>query len=79
MNVALINASIRNFQTATVNFYLKGIAAGQNIKVYQLIDGVWVELTVSEIREDHMVVNMTSLGTLAFIEVPVTLPIQPAQ
>jgi hypothetical protein len=79
LNVALINASIRNFQTATVNFYLKGIAAGQNIKVYQLIDGVWVELTVSEIREDHMVVNMTSLGTLAFIEVPVTLPIQPAQ
>ena len=44
-----------------------------------MIDGVWVELTVSEIREDHMVVNMTSLGTLAFIEVPVTLPIQPAQ
>ncbi|MDE7341040.1 MAG: hypothetical protein K2N80_10890 [Lachnospiraceae bacterium] len=79
LNVALINASIRNFQTATVNFYLKGITAGQNIKVYQLVDGVWVELTVSEIREDHMVVNMTSLGTLAFIEVPAALPIQPAQ
>ncbi|MCM1155772.1 MAG: hypothetical protein NC392_10500 [Roseburia sp.] len=71
LNVAKINASIRNFQTATVNFYVKGIVAGQNIKVYQLIDGVWVELTVVEIREDHIVVDMTSLGTLAFIEVPV--------
>ena len=70
LNVAQIGASIRNFQNATVNFYLKGITAGQNIKVYQLIDGVWVELTVSEIREDHIVVDMTSLGTLAFIEVP---------
>lgn len=70
LNVAQISASVRSFQSATVNFYLKGIIAGQNIKVYQLIDGVWVELTVSEIREDHIVVNMTSLGTLAFIEVP---------
>lgn len=79
LNVAQINASIRNFQTATVNFYMKGIAAGQNIKVYQLIDGVWVELTVSEIREDHIVVNMTSLGTLAFVEIPEALPASPVQ
>ena len=71
LNVAQINASVRNFNTATVNFYLKGTIAGQNIKVYQLVDGQWVELTVTEIREDHVVVNMTSLGVLAFIEEPV--------
>lgn len=71
LNVAQIKASITGFNTASVNFYLKGIKAGQNIKVYQLIDGQWVELTVTEIREDHVVVDMTSLGTLAFIEVPV--------
>lgn len=80
LNVAKINASIRSFNTATVNFYMKGILAGQNIKVYQLVDGVWVELTISELREDHIVVDMTSLGTLAFIELPVVLPsVQPAQ
>lgn len=71
LNVAKINASIKSFKTATVNFYMKGIKAGQNIKVYQRINGVWVELTVSEIREDHIVVDMTSLGTLMFVEVPV--------
>lgn len=79
LNVATINASIKNFNTATVNFYMKGILAGQNIKVYQLVNGTWVELTISELREDHIVVNMTSLGTLAFIELPIVLPTQPAQ
>lgn len=61
---------ITEFGTAQVNFYAKGIKAGQLIKVYQLINGAWVELEVSEIREDHVVVNMTSHGVLAFIEVP---------
>ena len=70
LNVAQINASVTGFNTATVNFYLKGVKLGQNIKVYQLINGQWMELTVTEIREDHIVVDMTSLGTLAFIEVP---------
>lgn len=70
LNVAQIKASVTGFNTATVNFYLKGIKTGQNIKVYQLVNGQWVELTVTEIRDDHVVVDMTSLGTLAFIEVP---------
>lgn len=61
---------VGKFSTAQVNFYAKGVKAGQLIKVYQLINGEWVELTVAEIREDHVVVNMTSHGTLAFIEVP---------
>ncbi|MCM1122222.1 MAG: hypothetical protein NC416_06545 [Eubacterium sp.] len=67
MNVAQIKASVTGFNTATVNFYMKGVKAGQTIKVYQLVNGQWVELTVAEIREDHVVVDMTSLGTLAFI------------
>ena len=69
LNVATIKASV-SFNTATVNFYAKGVKAGQNIKVYQYRDEAWVEIEVTEIREDHVVVNMTSLGTLAFIELP---------
>lgn len=77
LNVARINASITGFDTATVNFYLQGIKTGQNIKVYQLVNGQWVELTIIEIRDDHIVVDMTSLGTLAFIEVPaVNVPVK---
>lgn len=70
LNVVQINASIKNFRTARVNFYMKGITAGQNIRVFQLINGQWLEIGVAEIRADHVVVDMTSLGTLAFFEVP---------
>ena len=67
LNVATIKASV-SFNTATVNFYAKGVKAGQNIKVYQYVNGSWVEVEVAEIRDDHVVVNMKSLGTLAFIQ-----------
>lgn len=69
LNVATIKASV-SFDTATVNFFAKGVKAGQNIKVYQYVDGSWVEVEVAEVRDDHVVVNMKSLGTLAFVEMP---------
>lgn len=65
-----IKASVSGFKTAQVNFYMKGVTAGQNIKVFQIVNGRWLEVDVIEIREDHVVVEMTSLGTLAFIEMP---------
>ncbi|MDE7017562.1 MAG: hypothetical protein K2P65_08310 [Lachnospiraceae bacterium] len=68
LNVARINAGV-SFDTATVNFYMPGVKAGNNIQVYQLVDGQWTSVTVSEVRADHVVVDMTSLGTIAFIEV----------
>lgn len=70
LNVVSVKSSIGKFATARVNYYMKGVKAGQLIKVYQLVNGEWVELTVAEIREDHVVVDMTSLGTIAFVEVP---------
>lgn len=70
LNVVRIKASINGFRTAEVNFYMKGVTAGQNIKVFQIVNGRWLEVDVLEIREDHVVVEMTSLGTLAFLEMP---------
>lgn len=70
LNVAQVKASVTGFDTAQVNFYLKGIKTGQNVKVYQLVDGEWIELSIAEVRDDHVVVDMTALGTLAFIELP---------
>lgn len=69
MNVVDIKAAV-SFTTARVNFYMPGVKAGQNIKVCYLVNGQWVELEVPEIREDHVVVDMTGLGTLAFINIP---------
>lgn len=71
LNVVTTGSNVvGRFGTATVNFYAPGVMAGQQVEVYQLVDGVWVKLTVAEIRADHVVVNMTQHGTLAFIEVP---------
>ncbi len=71
LNVVTTRSSVvGKFKTAQVNFYAKGVKAGQNIKVYQLINGQWIALEVVEIREDHVVINMTQHGILAFIEVP---------
>ncbi len=63
LNVARIDASVY-FDTATVNFYMPGVKTGQNIQVYQY------DVAVAEVREDHVVVDMTSLGVLAFVEIP---------
>ncbi|NBJ94036.1 hypothetical protein [Parablautia muri] len=70
LNVVKVSSHIGGFNTAQVNYYMKGVKTGQLVKVYQLVNGQWVELTVAEIRDDHVVVDMTSFGTLAFIEVP---------
>ena len=70
LTVARVKASVSGFKTAQVNFYMKGIKAGQNIKVFQISNGRWLEVDVTEIRDDHVVVEMTSTGTLAFVEMP---------
>ena len=57
------------FNAAKVNFFVGGVQAGDNITVYQAQNGSWVQLPVVEIRKDHVVVNMTRHGTLAFVRV----------
>ncbi|MCM1039919.1 MAG: hypothetical protein NC314_13600 [Roseburia sp.] len=69
LTVSRIGASV-SFDTATVNFYMPGVKTGNNVQVYQLVDGQWNSLNVAEVRDDHVVVDLTSLGTFAFIEVP---------
>lgn len=59
------------FVTAKVNFYISGVGDNDNIAVYQMQRGSWVQLPTAEIRRDHVVVNMTQHGDLAFIRVPV--------
>lgn len=70
LNVFGTQAVVGKFESAQVNFYMQGVKAGQLIKVFQLVNGEWVEVKVLEIREDHVVIDMTAHGTLAFIEVP---------
>lgn len=69
LNVVDVKASV-SFETANVNFYMPGITGAENVQVYHYADGQWYPVNVSEVREDHVLVDMTQLGVLAFIEVP---------
>lgn len=71
LNVVNTSSPGASFKTAKVNFYVSGVSAGDNIAVYQLQGSKWVQLPVVETRKDHVIVNMTRHGTVAFIRVPV--------
>ncbi|MCM1175486.1 MAG: hypothetical protein NC341_10605 [Blautia sp.] len=68
LNVVNIQANV-SFGKASVNFYMPGVKAGQKIQVYQYVKGQWASVDVAEIRDDHVTVDMTSLGVFAFIQV----------
>lgn len=58
-----------SFKSAKVNFYVAGVQNGDTIAVYQKQGNSWVQLPVAEVRQDHVVVNMTRHGELAFVRV----------
>ncbi len=70
LNVVTV-ASPVSFRSAKVNFYITGVNIGDNIAVYQVQGGKWVQLQTAEIRKDHVVVNMSQVGPVAFVRVPV--------
>lgn len=68
LNVVEVDGAVF-FENASVNFYMPGITGTESIQVLQLTDGQWTPVTVTEIRTDHVVINMTDYGVLAFIQV----------
>ena len=70
INCVAVSTSVA-FRTAKVNFYITGVNVGDNIAVYQVQGGKWVQLQAAEIRKDHVVVNMSQTGIVAFVRVPV--------
>lgn len=59
-----------NFTTATVNFYVKGLATGAKVAAKQYVNGAWVDVEVVEARADHVVLNLKSNGPVAFVALP---------
>ena len=68
LNVVDVDGTVF-FENASVNFYMPGVTGTDRIQVLQFADGQWTPVTVTEIRADHVVVNMTDYGVLAFIQV----------
>ena len=53
--------------TVTVNFYLPKIVGNENLKVQQFVDGAWVDLTIKELRKNHVVLDLTKSGAIRFV------------
>ncbi len=69
LNVVKIDTHV-GFGTANVNFYMPGVVGTENIHVLQFNGDSWTDLNVTEIRADHVVADLTSTGTFAFIVEP---------
>ncbi|MBQ7614051.1 MAG: hypothetical protein IJU77_03340 [Butyrivibrio sp.] len=62
-----------SFKTATVNFTVTGVGANDPIAVYQLQGKNWVQVLVSSITDNHVTVNLTQHGPLAFVRINTVL------
>ena len=67
INCAVTSSPGVDFRTAKVNFFVGGVKDNDDIRVYQLENVQWVQLTVSEVRRDHVTVVMSRNGVLAFV------------
>lgn len=70
LNVVKVDFPGANYKVATINFYLKGLAAGRKVAARQYVNGAWVDVEVAEVRADHVVLNLKNAGAVAFVELP---------
>lgn len=70
LNVVKVSFPGANYKVATINFYLKGLDAGAKVAVKQLVNGEWIDVEVVEVRADHVVLNLTNTGAVAFFQLP---------
>lgn len=70
LNVVKVEFPGANYKVATINFYVKGLADGQKVVAKQLVNGSWIDVEVVEARADHIVLNLTNAGPVAFVAIP---------
>lgn len=67
----LFHVSYPSTDDAEITFDLPGLNGGNNIVVYQYINGVWTEVEMKEVRDGHVTLHMQSNGVVAFMLEPV--------
>jgi len=70
LNVVKVDFPGANYNVATINFYVKGLADGAKVAARQLVAGVWTDVEVVEARADHVVLNLKNAGPVAFVALP---------
>lgn len=70
LNVLKVDFPGANYNVATINFYLKGLEAGKKVVAKQYVNGAWIDVEIVEVRAEHVVLNLTHSGAVAFVELP---------
>lgn len=70
LNVVSVSIPNANFNVATINFYVKGLANGTKVAAKQYVNGAWIDVEVVETRADHVILNLTGSGVVAFVAIP---------
>lgn len=52
---------------AEITFDITGVESDSEIVAYQYINGVWTEVEVTEVREDHVTLHLQGDGVVAFM------------
>lgn len=66
----LFHVSYPSTDDAEITFDLPGLNGGNNIVVYQYINGVWTEVEMKEVRDGHVTLHMQGDGVVAFMLEP---------
>ncbi|MCM1039692.1 MAG: hypothetical protein NC434_10245 [Ruminococcus sp.] len=53
---------------ATINFYMPGVTGDAEVIALQYANGTWTDVEITEIRADHVVLNLKQNGIVAFIQ-----------
>ncbi len=61
-------STVKDFNSAIVNYYIKGVKDAANVVCYELVGGAWVKVPVLQVYKDHVVVNQNAHGKLMFYE-----------
>lgn len=70
LNVVKVDFPGANYKVATINFYLKGLAADKKVVAKQFVKGAWIDVEVAEIRAEHVILNLQNAGPVVFVELP---------
>ena len=68
--------------TVTVNFLVPKVKSGEALTVQQFVDGAWTNVAISEIRKDHVVLDLTRSGSIRFLigaQIPEETPADAAE
>lgn len=70
LSIVGTKSNLKTFDTAVVNFYMKGVADTAKVACFEIVDGQIIAVPVLQVYKDHVIVVMGQHGKLVFVQLP---------